>query len=203
MEDLSLCLKRDTEKLKPLAWKTGFSVDLGTQQARLGHAHLQMNLHMYDRFAIIQQDLCKVEQQVLENSINTLAGSSNQYALNSLLGPGHHVTTVGAAAYVTRCQRVQAARIEYCICTQEIPVRLASSNNTVKFTDPISFTLSNYAIIIPCDPVVPLRWNIYGHWYCATPTVEPCGALKELEPKTREFKDEDFITGLGGNIYST
>ncbi len=34
------------------------------------------------------------------------------------------------------------------------------------------------------------------------PAVEPCGTPKELEPKTREFKDEDFITGLGGNIYS-
>ncbi len=137
------------------------------------------------------------------NTINTLAGSGNRYALNSLLGPGHRVTTVGAAAYVTRCQRVQAARIEYHNCTQEIPVRLASSNNTVKFADPISFTLSNYATIIPCDPVAPPRWNIDGHWYCATPTVEPCGAPKELEPKTREFKDEDFVTGLGGNIYST
>ncbi len=82
-------------------------------------------------------------------------------------------------------------------------MRLASANNTVKFADPISFTLSNYATVIPCDPVAPPRWNIDGHWYCATPTVEPCGAPKELEPKTREFKDEDFVTGLGGNIYST
>ncbi len=187
VEDLSLCLKRDAEKLEPLTLKTGFSVDLVTQQARLGHAHLQTNLCMYDRFAIIQQDLCKVERQVLENAINTLASSGNRYALNSLLGPGHHVTTVGATAYITRCQRVQAARIKYHNCTQEIPVRLASSNNTVKFADPISFTLSNYATIIPCDPVAP-------------PTVEPCGAQKELEPKTREFKDEDFVTGLGGNI---
>ncbi len=97
----------------------------------------------------------------------------------------------------------EGARIEYRNCTQEIPVRLASSNNTAKFADPISFTLSNYATVIPCDPVAPPRWNIDGHWYCATPTVEPCGAPKELEPKTREFKDEDFATGLGGNIYST
>ncbi len=144
-----------------------------------------------------------MERQVLENAINTLASSGNRYALNSPLGPGHHITTVGAAAYVMRCQRVQAARIEYRNCTQEIPVRLASSNNTVKFADPISFMLSNYATIIPCDPVAPPRWNIDGHWYCATPTVELCGAPKELEPKTQEFKDEDFVTGLGGNIYST
>ncbi len=84
-----------------------------------------------------------------------------------------------------------------------LQVRLASLNNTVKFADPISFMLSNYTTLIPCNPVAPSRWNIDSHWYCATPTVKPCGAPKELEPKTREFKDEDFVTGLGGNIYST
>ncbi len=70
------------------------------------------NLRMYDRFALIQRDLCRVEGQVLENAINTLAGSSNRYALNLLLGPGHWVATVGATAYVTCCQGFQAARIE-------------------------------------------------------------------------------------------
>ncbi len=70
------------------------------------------------------------------------------------------------------------------------------------FADPISFTLSSYTTIIPCNPVAPPRWNIDGHWCCTTPMVEPCGALKELEPKTREFKDKDFVTSLGGNIYS-
>ncbi len=44
VEDLSLCLKRVAEKLEPIAWKRGFSVDLVMQQARLGHAHLQTNL---------------------------------------------------------------------------------------------------------------------------------------------------------------
>ncbi len=66
----------------------------------------------------------------------------------------------------------------------------------------MSFTLSGYAMVIPCDPVAPPGWNIDGHWYCATPMVEPFRALKELEAKTMEFKDKDFITGLDGNIYS-
>ncbi len=48
VQDLSHCLKRDTTKLEPIAWKTGFPVDLVTQQARLGHALLQTNLRMYD-----------------------------------------------------------------------------------------------------------------------------------------------------------
>ncbi len=202
VEETALCLKRDSKKLEPITWKTGFPMEIVTQQTRLGHAHLQTNLRMYNWFALIQHDLCKVERQVLKNALNTLARSNNRYTLNSLLGPGHRVTTVGATAYVTRCQGLQATRIEYHNCTQEIPVRLSSSNSSVKFTDPISFTLSNYATVIPCDPVAPPRWNVDGHWYCATPMVEPCKAPKELEPKSRKFRDKDFVTGLGGNIYS-
>ncbi len=101
VEDLALCLRRDSKKLEPIMWKSGFPLELVTQQTRLGHAHLQTNLRMYDRFALIQQDPCKVERQVLENATNTLVGSNNRYALNSLLGPGHRVTTVGTTAYVT------------------------------------------------------------------------------------------------------
>ncbi len=67
--------------------------------------------------------------------------------------------------------------------------------------DPISYTLSNCATVIPCDPVAPPRWSIDGHWYCAALMVEPFKAPKELEPKSCKFH-EDFITGLGGNIYS-
>ncbi len=32
--------------------------------------------------------------------------------------------------------------------------------------------------------------------------VESCAVLTKLEPKSQEYENEDFITGLGGNIYS-
>ncbi len=164
VEDLALCLRRDTKKLEHITWKAGFPLELVTQQTRLGHAHLQTNFRMYYRFTLMQQDLCKVETQVLENALNTLARSNNRYALNSLLGPRHRVTTVGATTYVTRCQGLQAARIEHRNCTQEILVWLSSSNSSIKFVDLISYTLSNYAMVLPCNPVAPPMWSINGHW---------------------------------------
>ncbi len=85
---------------------------------------------------------------------------------------------------------------------QQILVWLSKANKTIKFVDPISYILSNYATVILCNPVSPPQWCIDGHWYCATPVIEPCGAPKELEPQTRSFWDEDFVSGLGGNIYS-
>ncbi len=57
---------------------------------------------MHDRFAIIQQDLCKVERKVLEPSLATLTGGSNKYALNDLVGP-RHLVTGRVVAYVTKC----------------------------------------------------------------------------------------------------
>ncbi len=63
-------------------------------------------------------------------------------------------------------------------------------------------------MVIPCNPVAPPRWSIDGHWYCAMPKEQPCKAPKEFQllwvsfPKSCKFCNEDFVTGLGGNIYS-
>ncbi len=71
IQGLAVCLQRDSKKLEPLTWKTGFPLDLVAQQAQLGHTHITTNLKVHDRFVLIQQDLCMVERQVLENALNT------------------------------------------------------------------------------------------------------------------------------------
>ncbi len=103
----------------------------------------------------------------------------------------------GAMAYITWCQGLQAAHVEYGSCTQEIHVRISKANKAIKFADPISYILSNYATVILYNLVSPPWWSIIGDWYCVTPTIEPCKAPKELESWTRGFRDENFISRLG------
>ncbi len=85
---------------------------------------------------------------------------------------------------------------------QPIPVQFSKANETINFVDPISYILSSCDTIIPCNLVSPPWWCIDGHWYCATRAIAPCGVPKKLELQTRSFRDEDFVSGLGGNIYS-
>ncbi len=143
-----------------------------------------MNVPKEEWWRAVKEGVIRLDfhENVHENALNTVAGSSNYYPLNSLLGPGHQVTTVGATKYVTQYQCLQAAWAEFTNYTQEIPVWLSGSNSTIKFADPISYILSNYAMVITCNPVSPLRWNIDGHWYCDTPIIKPCKAMKRLDP---------------------
>ncbi len=116
---------------------------------------------MYNRFAIIQQDLCKLERRVLENALAILSRGGNRHALNNLVGPGHRVTVAGSVAYVTKCELVPVLRTDYRNWTQEIPIL---HNGTHKFADPITYILSDYATVIPCDTITPARWFLDGEW---------------------------------------
>ncbi len=155
------------------------------------------------RARTIHRKICEIERKTLENALTTLAGGQNRYALHSLLGPGHRVTRLGAVAYVYKCKPVNAARAEHCNCTQEIPVRLGNTNQTIRFADPITRVLSEYTTIVPCDSLVPVRWFVDGIWFCTHPEVEICAVRpKQLAPRPYQLEQGDFTLGLSGGIIS-
>ncbi len=70
---------------------------------------------------------------------------------NSLLGPGYRVTTSRATACITKCQATPATQADYPNCTHEIPVHVEGHANKIKFANPITFILSDYATVCPCN----------------------------------------------------
>ncbi len=64
------------------------------------------------------------------------------------------------------------------------------------------FVLNDYATIFPCDPITPPRWRIDSQWYCATLKGALCGAPELLRTDQEPFHDEDFVSTLGGQLYS-
>ncbi len=200
---LIVCFVKDNQTVGEVKWQTDFPVHLIAQQTQLGYTHLATNLRMYRSFATIHGKICEVERKTLENALTTLAGGQNRYALHSLLGPGHRVTRLGAVAYVYKCKPVNAARAEHRNCTQEIPVRLGNTNRTIKFADPITRVLSEYATVVPCDSLAPVRWFVDGVWFCAHPEVEICAVKpQQLTPGPYQLEPGDFTLGLSGGIIS-
>ncbi len=62
-------------------------------------------------------------------------------------------------------------------------MRLGNTNRTLRFADPITRVLSEYATIIPCNPLAPVRWFMDGIWFCTHPEVEICTVNpKQLPP---------------------
>ncbi len=200
---LVVCFVKDNQTIGEVRWQTDFPVHLIAQQTQLGYTHLATNLRMYRSFATTHRKICEIERKTLENALTTLAGGHNRYALHSLLGPGHRVTHLGEVAYVYKCKPVNAAWAEHRNCTQEIPVRLGNTNRTIRFADPITRVLSEYATIVPCDSLAPVRWFVDGIWFCAHPEVEICAVMpKQLAPGPYQMEQGDFTLGLSGGIIS-
>ncbi len=143
------------------------------------------------------------EWKTPENALTTLTRGQNRYALHSLLEPGHRVTWLGAVAYIYKTKPMDTAQAEHYNCTQEIPVRLGKTNRTLKFADPITRVLSDYATIVPCDPIAPVRWFVDSVWFCAHPEVEiSMTNPRQLTPRPYQMEQEDFTMGLLGGIIS-
>ncbi len=202
IEQIVVCPKAGGGNLESVTWDAQFPMDKIAIHSQIGHAHLTTNMRMYERFAQVQRGLCDLERKVLDNTLTDLRDSDGRYALNNLLGPGHRVTTSGATAYVTRCQPTPATRTDYTNCTNEIPVRVKGDANRIRFADPITYILTEYATVLPCDPIMPPRWLTDDQWYCSTPKGMPCQGPQALKVNQKPFEEEDFASSLGGQLYS-
>ena len=193
-------LKAREEPLPQAAFKPGFKQDGIAIQTQVGHLHIGTNLRMYSRFETVQTDLCETERKVLHGRLQDLAGNANPYSLLDLYGPGHSVHVMGAAVYVGRCVAIEASKAEFANCTQEIPVAV---NGTVRFADPLTWTLTDFPTITPCSDLTPTRWKIHDKWYCSTPHPHECGAPGRLNLSVHAYRSlGDFTAGMGKNLFS-
>ena len=129
-------------------------------------------------------DLCQVDRKRLYNKLQALSGTSNQYALLDLYGPGHTVTVAGAIAYVTQCAPVEVTLAPYPNCTMEVPVFL---NGPTQFADPYTYVLHEYGTKVVCNDIMTISWKINGVWMCALPIVHQCMSphLPECDPSAQ------------------
>ena len=195
------CLLRPHDTPLPQAqFKSYFDPTIANIQTQLAFLHLGSNFAMYSRFDALQQGLCNVDRRSMFNKIQAISGANNQYALLDIYGPGHKIYVAGASAYVTRCHPRDAVRADFPNCTVEVPV---SINETRRFADPYTWTLSDIPTIIPCDDVMPIRWRINELWFCATPTTHRCPAPLQMNVTNSKYlRHEDFTEGLGSGIFT-
>ena len=201
VKGLFVCPYREgDEPLPKHSFKASFSPDQVNLQTQLGYLHTTTNLAVTERFALVQSDICLAARRTLFNKIQSISGAHNVYALLDIYGPGHMVYQAGAAAYVTKCTRVEVNRAEYANCTHEIPVNFA---NTTYFADPLTRILTDFPTITPCSDVMPPRWKMGGDWYCSHPRVLPCERPRQLNLSVTPYSPlHDFTLGLGRGIYS-
>ena len=168
--------------------------------SQISYSHLNTNLRMYSHFEAVHADICKNNKLILQTRLQAIAGTSNPYSLLDLYGPGHATIVAGAVAYVSRCYPIEANKADFPNCTLEIPVDV---NGTVRFADPLLFTLNPYPTVVPCSNVMPIRWKIQDIWYCSNPSIQRCEAPLKLNITTVAYLgSQNFIEGLGRHLFT-
>ena len=171
--------------------------DVLTQMA---YQHLGTNLRMAHRFETVQTDLCKVERKLMQSKLQAVSGAHNPYALLDLFGRGHVVMAAGSAAYVTKCVPKEGLRRSFTNCTKEILVMV---DDVLRFADPFTWTLRDIPTVVPCSPLMPVRWKIMGKWFCSSPQIQECMAPDKIHLNSTTYTSiGDFTEGLGGGMYS-
>ncbi len=198
---VQVCILREGDApLPPHTFKASFKQAKVGMQTEVGHLHLGTNMRMHARFAEVQGDLCDLDRRVTHSRLQAVAAADNPYALLDTYGPGHEITVAGAVAYVTKCVAVDAQKASYANCTEEVPV---SINGTLRFANPLLWTLTDFPTVVPCSDLMPVRWLLQGQWYCASPQLRPCHRPQQLEPTVSPYQPTGDITqGLGRGAYT-
>ena len=171
-------------------------------QTQLGHNQITSNLNAQKIRERTWIEICTVERKTVSNKIQSIAGSSNPYSLLDLYGPGHTIYKAGAAAYVMECAPRQAEFRDIMNCTQEIPIWL---DNKAVFADPLTYVVKPFGTFLPCNSIAPVRWYMYGSWWCASPVPSnDCTPPKSFLVNSDEasLTGGDFTRGMGSGVLS-
>ena len=168
--------------------------------AQIAHSKISAAMSANDRFATVQAKVCQVELKTIHNKLQAISGADNKYALLDVLGIGHVIHTSGNVVYVSQCVEKVAATADYTNCTEEIPV---SVNNVTMFVDPFTWVLQEVPTVVPCNPIMPVKWRIEGNWYASTPHLILANEPSQLSPESGNFtKDFNFAYGLGRGLFT-
>ena len=201
VEGALACFYEDKKPLFPyLSFRKDVYSGYASLESKLGGLFIDTNVRMYQYFEDLHSDICKVERMVLSNTLLDLAGGNN-LALLHMIGFGYDITTVGATAYITKCEGIQATvRQHQNNCTLETPIILEDGTQT--FMNSLTRIIQRFPTIIPCSPITPARFRLSGDWWCQYPALMTCYAPAQLNTTSGRFEAQVFTENMKGGMYS-
>ena len=196
------CLLREYDSPLPLVEpKFPFNSLVMDVLSQVSYLHLSTNLKMHQNFRELYQQTCLLDREQLVLKLQILADEGSPYMLTDLFPPGHRTYRAGTVVYIAKCVPLQAKRISYPNCTQEIPVEV---DGVRRFADPYNWVLQDHPNEAPCSDLTPIRWKLEGQWYCSTPTIRPCDAPDKLQlpPQYPALVPTEFTRGLGTGLFT-
>ena len=200
---IMVCLMREFDgPLPDLQFNNAASQTRTLFQTQASYLHLDTNRRMYDRFEVVQNDVCQLERKMLQNRLHSVAAENDPYALQDLFGMGHDLLRAGAVVYLVKCEPVMVKRAHYPNCTQEVPVNRTSDARGLEFMDPVSRLLRDMPVVVPCSTLTPIMWKLNGRWYCHDGVTRQCQPPQQLATNSTPFQEDQYTAGMGNGLYS-
>ena len=171
--------------------------------SKMAYLHLRTNSNMELQFSMVYSELCSTRRESVLNRMRMMAYTNNQYVAIDLFGMGHTMSSRGAVAYVTRCEKIPAKIRSIQNCTLDIPASYGSNYTRSGYIDPISFIIKSHSHILPCDPISPVSWNLDGQWWCSSPELRACPTPMKIDVVTDSQQLlRDYASETGEDMFS-
>lgn len=166
-------------------------------------AYLQK--HIKSQFESMYRDVvlnrCKLERQIIINSINYLYTRPDLFALTIMKEPGHMAIPAGEVAHIIPCESIICKIRHEQNCYQEIPVECGKENYFMK---PQTRIITKSGTPRDCNTLLPTMFYITSNWIQFLPTTvkaETPQIIKPLSKPTWKYTDLEGLINSG--IYST
>ena len=153
--------------------------------------HIFHEVSLDAAFSVLVLRDCQLKRKVYQNILDLTAISEEKTPIGIarlVLNKERGVKTYrsGSVINIVDCVQVTASIVQFPRkCCQELPV-LVDGEKTVKYADPIMFTLETNCTLSPCSKI-PMVYNLEKNLsVCASPKVTQCKPPKTLDPNYQE-----------------
>ncbi|OXU16632.1 hypothetical protein TSAR_013300 [Trichomalopsis sarcophagae] len=160
--------------------------------------------HMKTQFSDMYNDMllnrCRLQRQVIQNSLMHMYTKPDVAALTIMRKPGYMAVPVGEVAHLVVCDEILCKVRQVEECFQEIPV---TCRNESYFLKPFSRIMTKTGTARTCNNILPALYLIEESWLKFSPGPNEGRIPQILEPQTVPTWHYQDIKGLiDGGIYT-
>ncbi|XP_070512818.1 uncharacterized protein [Cardiocondyla obscurior] len=142
--------------------------------------HVRQQFNLLYRNVILEQ--CRLELQLLRNSLAIATQSPDIFAFHFMKGPGYMAVSTGEVIHIIKCVPTEVKIASTEECYDQLPV---IRGNETYFLTPQTHILLQQGTQINCNPLAPAMFRLDNSWYKFLPRPVESVRPTVMKPMTR------------------
>ncbi|KAL0128582.1 hypothetical protein PUN28_003737 [Cardiocondyla obscurior] len=142
--------------------------------------HVRQHINLLYRNVILEQ--CRLELQLLRNSLAIATQSPDIFAFHFMKGPGYMAVSTGEVVHIIKCVPTEVKIASTDECYDQLPV---IRGNETYFLTPQTHILLQQETQINCNPLAPAMFRLDNSWYKFLPRPVESVRPTVMKPMTR------------------